>query len=67
MRYYSRLAIRRARRKDALVREVTGAYVRPSYNAFYTLLRHRSKKMGKKGKSGRDARKAYGKPTKEVA
>jgi hypothetical protein len=31
------------RRKDALGREVGGEYVCPSYNAFYTLLRHRDK------------------------
>ena len=31
------------RRKDALGREVAGEYVRPSYNALYTLLRHRDK------------------------
>ena len=31
------------RRKDPLGREVAGEYVRPSYNAFYTLLRHRDK------------------------
>ena len=31
------------RRKDALGHEVAGEYVRPSYNAFYALLRHRDK------------------------
>ena len=31
------------RRRDALGREVAGEYVRPSYNALYTLLRHRDK------------------------
>ena len=35
------------RRKDALGREVAGEYVCPSYNALYTLLRHKNGKTGR--------------------
>ena len=35
------------RKKDPLGREVAGEYVRPSYNAFYTLLRHKNHKTGR--------------------
>ena len=35
------------RKKDPLGREVAGECVRPSYNAFYPLLRHRNRKTGR--------------------
>ena len=38
---------RPARPGGPLGRDVAGEYVRPSYNAFYTLLRHKNHKTGR--------------------